>query len=73
MRKTAARGGSRGSGLARSLHGGEAKALAGSPRLGSGRSCGVDPEGIAGELGSGTEARGQPDQAASSSGYRREW
>ena len=73
MRKTAARGGSRGSGLARWLHGGEAEALAWSPRLGSGRSCGVDPEGIAGELGSGTVVCGLPGRAAASSGYRREW
>ena len=55
------------------LHGGEAEALAGSPWLGRGRSCGNDPEGIAGELGSGTAARGLPGRAAASSGSRREW
>ena len=66
MRKTAARGGSTGSGLARYLHGGEVEALAGSPWLGEGRSYGNDPEGIAGELGSGTVAHGLPGRAVAS-------
>ena len=66
MRKTATWGGSRGSKGVGWLHGGEAKALAGSPWLGRGRSYGNDPEGIAEELGSGTAARGLPGQAAAS-------
>ena len=64
MKTRTAWGGSRGSRIAGWLHGGEAEALAGSPLLGRGRSCGNDPEGIAGELGTGTAARGLPSRAA---------
>ena len=73
MKTTTAWGGSRGSRGVGWLHGGEAEALAGSPWLGRGRSCGNDPEGIAGELGLGTAARGLPGRAAASTGSGRKW
>lgn len=66
-------GGSRGSSGVGWLHGGGAEALAGSPSLGREQSCGNDLEGIAGELGFGTAARGLPGWAAASIGSWRKW
>lgn len=66
MKKTVAWGSSRGSRGLGCLHGGETETLAGSPWLGMGRSCENDPEGIAGELGSGN---GSPRQSRPGCGF----
>ena len=73
MKTTAAWGGSRGSNRAERPHRRVAEALAGSPWPGRGWIYGDDPKGIAGELGSGTAARGLPGRAGASTSLWRVW